>query len=197
MSDRPYSFQGIQSIYLQPYDEDVPYEFYFKITSAAGANDGSIPFGRTLKGGNDGCNVSIRSHPEDVDYTTEIVGAVTNTEDIVTVLLSYPYVTQMRVAAIALATTMEVDSTTGMLAGDKVGIELDDDTIHWTTIASVTDGDTFELTDGIPAGGAAAIDNDIYIPRIVRGMYHLNFDCVLDDDKNKEFDFNRVIVGDR
>ena len=49
MSGKPYSFQGIKAIYLQPYDENVPYEFYFKITSVLGANDGAIPFGRTLK----------------------------------------------------------------------------------------------------------------------------------------------------
>jgi len=70
--------------------------------------------------------------------------------------------TEMRVAAIATDTTMEVDSTTGMTALDNVGIELDDGTSHWTTIASVTDTDTFELTTAIPTSKAVAINNDVY-----------------------------------
>lgn len=69
--------------------------------------------------------------------------------------------TEMRVAAVATDTTMEVDSTTGMTAGDNVGVQLDGGTMHFTTIASVTDSDTFELTTAIPTGGAVAIDNDV------------------------------------
>lgn len=68
--------------------------------------------------------------------------------------------TAMRVAASANATTMEVDSTTGMTAGDYIGIVLDSGSIHWTTIDSVTDADTVELTTGVT--GAAAIDNKVY-----------------------------------
>ena len=197
MSDKVYSFQGINPIYLQPYDEDVEYEFEFEIESAAGENDGAIPFGQTLAATPNGCSVTIQTHPEDVDYTTEIIGTLANTNTVVTVPVSYPYTTQMRVAAIALATTMEVDSTTGMIAGDRVGIKLDSDDIHWTTVASITDADTFELTDGIPAGEAAAIDNDVYIPRMVRGLYHMRLVCHFSGGADKEFDFNRVIVGDR
>ncbi len=68
--------------------------------------------------------------------------------------------TEMRVAGSTSDTTMEVDSTTGMTAADNVGVVTDDGTIHWTTIASVTDSDTFELTTGLDS--AAAIDNHIY-----------------------------------
>jgi hypothetical protein len=70
--------------------------------------------------------------------------------------------TQFRIGAAATDTIMEVDATAGMTAGDIVGVTLDNGAIHWTTIASVTDGDTFVLTAGIPAGESAAIDNDIY-----------------------------------
>lgn len=68
--------------------------------------------------------------------------------------------TAMRVAAVTTDTTMEVDSTTGMTAGDYVGVVMDDGNIHWTTVASVTDSDTFELTVGLTA--ASAIDNAVY-----------------------------------
>ena len=68
--------------------------------------------------------------------------------------------TQMRVAAALLATTIEVDSTTGMTTGDYVGIEVDDGTMHWTTITNVVDGDTITITTGIDA--AAAIDNRVF-----------------------------------
>jgi len=68
--------------------------------------------------------------------------------------------TEMRVAAVVTATTMEVDSTTGMTAGDIIGVELDNGTWHWTTIDGVTDGDTVELTAGL-AGDGAAINNDV------------------------------------
>ena len=66
----------------------------------------------------------------------------------------------MRAAAVVTATTMEVDDTTGMTAGDIIGVELDNGTWHWTTIDGVTDGDTVELTAGL-AGDGAAIDNDV------------------------------------
>lgn len=58
-------------------------------------------------------------------------------------------------------TTMEVDSTAGMTAGDVAGVVLDDNTIHWDTIASVTDSDTFELTNGL-SGDDASEDNRVY-----------------------------------
>lgn len=68
--------------------------------------------------------------------------------------------TAMRVAGVATDTAIECDSTTGMTAADQCGIVLDDGTMHWTTIASVTDADTFVIDDQLPSG--AAIDNAIY-----------------------------------
>lgn len=65
--------------------------------------------------------------------------------------------TAVKVAGIATATALDVDSTTGMTAADYIGVELDDTTMHWTTIASVTDSDTVVLTDALPS--AAAVDN--------------------------------------
>ena len=93
--------------------------------------------------------------------------------------------TEMRVAATAAATTMEVDSTTNMTALDNVGVTTDDGTIHWTTIASITDSDTFELTTGLDS--AAAADNHIYFyttkidrPHHVLEVYRRRYDDVVD-----------------
>ena len=71
--------------------------------------------------------------------------------------------TQFRVGGSATDTTLEVDSTTGMAGDDIVGIVLDSGAIDWTTIASVTDGDTMVLTAGL--SGDCAINNNIYTYR--------------------------------
>jgi hypothetical protein len=85
--------------------------------------------------------------------------------------LSYA-TTTMRVAGTAAATTLEVTSTTGMTAADKIGILLDSGTIQWTTVSSVTDSDTLV----IPASGltsAAAAGNRIfaYTTKLMRPLY--------------------------
>lgn len=85
--------------------------------------------------------------------------------------LSYS-TTTMRIAGTATATTLEVTSTTGMTAADKIGIELDSGSIQWTTISSVTDSDTLV----IPASGltsAVAAGNRIfaYTTKLLRPLY--------------------------
>lgn len=74
------------------------------------------------------------------------------------VFTEYEY-TQMRVAAVAGATTLEVDSTAGMTAGDFIGIELDTGERQWTTINVVTDSDTLTIVD--------ALDEDVAIDATV------------------------------
>lgn len=49
-------------------------------------------------------------------------------------------------------TALTVDSTTGMEESDQIGIEMDDGTMHWTTISSVDDATTVTV--------ATAIDDD-------------------------------------
>jgi hypothetical protein len=78
--------------------------------------------------------------------------------------------TAMRVAGAATDTTMELDTTTGMTALDNIGVYQDDGTMHWTTIASITDSDTLELTAGLAS--AAAVDNPVFtyttkVPRLL------------------------------
>ena len=93
--------------------------------------------------------------------------------------------TEVRIAGIVNDTILEVGTTTGMIVADNIGVVLNDGTIHWTTIASITDADTVVITTGIT--GAAAIDNHIYwyTDKIVRPnelleLYRREYDNVVD-----------------
>lgn len=68
--------------------------------------------------------------------------------------------TEVKTAAIAGATSIDVDSTTGMSASDYICIELDDGTLHCTTVSSITDSDTVVIASGLAS--AAAVDNRVY-----------------------------------
>lgn len=52
-------------------------------------------------------------------------------------------------AAVATDTTIEVNSISGMLSGDHIGIKLDDGTMQWTTINGAPAGSTVTLTDAL------------------------------------------------
>lgn len=67
---------------------------------------------------------------------------------------------ELSVAAISGASTITVDSATGMLDGDNIGIELDSNTIQWTTINGAPSGNVITLSNNISS--AAAIDNHVY-----------------------------------
>lgn len=57
-------------------------------------------------------------------------------------------------------TVITVDSTAGMSASDYVGIEQDDNTIHWSTIVSVDDLTTITIAEATTA--AATSNNNVY-----------------------------------
>jgi len=200
MSSRSSRFEGLGTILFQPYDEDLDYTFEFEIASAADANDGAIPFGQTLAGTPNGSYCEIHKHPENIDYSTEIIGTVANTNTVVTIPMSYPYVTLLNGGEPLGETTIVVDSTAGMVADDRVGIVLDAvapatfTVIHWDTIVSVTDGTTFVIDDGL--ADDAATTNKVFVPRIVKGKYHLTIVCYFSGGGDKEFNYNRVFVRD-
>ena len=54
-------------------------------------------------------------------------------------------------AEIAAATVIEVVSTAGMAAADKVGIALDSKIRHWTTIVTVDSSTQITITTGLPS----------------------------------------------
>lgn len=68
--------------------------------------------------------------------------------------------TNTSAAAISGATTVVVDSVTGMTIGDHIGIVQDDNTIKWTTISLIS---TLTLTIGSALTAAAASGNKIYV----------------------------------
>jgi len=53
-----------------------------------------------------------------------------------------------------------VDSITGVVNGQYVGVLLDDGTMHWTTVNGVPAGTTIVLADALPS--AAAVGNAVY-----------------------------------
>jgi hypothetical protein len=57
-------------------------------------------------------------------------------------------------------TVISVTSSTGMTAADNVGIKMDDDTIHWSTIASVDSGVQITIDDA--TDDTAASGNKVY-----------------------------------
>ena len=68
--------------------------------------------------------------------------------------------TQIKTAASSSATSIDLDSTTGISAADNILIKLDDGSLHETTVSSVTDSDTLAIASGL--GDAAAVDNQVY-----------------------------------
>jgi hypothetical protein len=58
------------------------------------------------------------------------------------------------------ATSITVDSATGFNVSDQIGIVMDDNTIHWTTISTIV-GTTITIASGIDDD--AADDNAVYV----------------------------------
>lgn len=69
-------------------------------------------------------------------------------------------VTTLSAAEASGQTVISVTSSTGMAASDNVGIVLDDDTIHWTTISTVDSA--VQITIAVATTGAAASGNNVY-----------------------------------
>jgi hypothetical protein len=87
------------------------------------------------------------------DYTLGVAGdESTNLDDFIG--------TELTGGASALATTLVVTSTAGMLALDNIGIELADGTRQWTTIVSVDSPTGLTITTGLTSG--ASIDGTVY-----------------------------------
>ena len=68
--------------------------------------------------------------------------------------------TTIRIAGDTPDTTVEVTSTAGMTVADNIGFEMDDNTIHWTTIATIPDSDTLTIDTALPS--PTAVGSKIY-----------------------------------
>jgi hypothetical protein len=67
---------------------------------------------------------------------------------------SYAETTLSAAEAIS-STVMNVTSSSGMTAGDNIGIKLTDNTIHWTTIVSVDSTTQVTITTGLASAAAS------------------------------------------
>ena len=67
--------------------------------------------------------------------------------------------TQTSAAASSGATTITVDSITGISASDKIGIEQDDGEVQWTTVSGAPSGSTITLATAL----ADDVANDAYV----------------------------------
>lgn len=72
-------------------------------------------------------------------------------------------------AAAAAATAVTVESVTGLAASDRVGIQLDDGTVQWTTVSSIS---TLTINLGAALTGAVSSGNKVfgYTSRIIRPL---------------------------
>lgn len=68
--------------------------------------------------------------------------------------------TALSADALSGATSITVDSITGISNGDNIGVYQDDDTVHWTTVNGAPSGSTVTLTTGLTA--AASDDAVVY-----------------------------------
>ncbi len=75
-------------------------------------------------------------------------------------LRSDAVITELSVAAAASATSLTVESTTGMTTSDIIGVVGDDDTVTWTTISTIPSSTTLTIGTGLSA--ASAIGNNVY-----------------------------------
>lgn len=58
-------------------------------------------------------------------------------------------ITQLNGGESSSATSLTVDTTTGMTVGDFIGIVQDGDTVKWTTIATIPDSTTVTISSGL------------------------------------------------
>lgn len=68
--------------------------------------------------------------------------------------------TEALTAAASGASTIDTDSIVGISDGDYIGIELDDNTLQWTTVNGSPSGSTITLTD--VTTDTVAVDNHVY-----------------------------------
>ncbi len=78
--------------------------------------------------------------------------------------------TELTAAASSGATSITVDSITGISNGDNIGVVVDDGTIHWTTVSGAPSGSTVILTTGLDAAAASGNAVFAYTTKIVRPL---------------------------
>ena len=96
--------------------------------------------------------VTLFLQPQTQSYSLGSAGSAHATTTVVETTLS--------AAEASGQTVISVTSSTGMTAADNVGIKLDDDSIHWTTIVSVDSSTQITITTA--TASAAASGKNVY-----------------------------------
>ena len=78
--------------------------------------------------------------------------------------------TALSAAVASGASSISVDSITGISDADNIGIVVDDGTVHWTTVNGAPSGSTITLTDALDDSAAAANRVYAYTTKIVRPL---------------------------
>lgn len=89
--------------------------------------------------------------------------------------------TTVSTAASSGSTTVVVESATGIVAGYYIGVQVDDGSIHWTTVASVS-STTITLTDALDDD--AAVDNNVYIYQTKAPFFQRPIEAFRRDDSD-------------
>lgn len=78
--------------------------------------------------------------------------------------------TTLSAAAADGATSISVSSISGISASDKIGVQVDDGTIHWTTVSGAPSGSTVTLTTGLDDSAASGALVFTYTSVIVKPL---------------------------
>jgi len=87
-------------------------------------------------------------------------------------------------AEAALETVISVTTTNGFTVGDNIGIRLDTDVIHWTTIDSFVPDDTVTIATAIPS--AVALGNEVYTYTLTAPRPYKIMEVVLRDTSGQD-----------
>src|SRR3972149_1825831 len=78
--------------------------------------------------------------------------------------------TELTADALSSATTITVDSITGISASDNVAVQVDDGTLHWTTVNGAPSGSTVTLTTGIDDTASDGALVFVYTTKLIRPL---------------------------
>jgi len=78
--------------------------------------------------------------------------------------------TELTADAISGATTITVDSITGISASDNVAVQVDDGTLHWTTVSGAPSGSTVTLATGLDDSASDGALVFVYTTKLIRPL---------------------------
>lgn len=86
----------------------------------------------------------------------------------------------------AAQTIISVTSTTGFTNSDVIGVVLDDDTIHWSTISSFVTDDTVTIASGLASAATSGNKAYVYTTAVIRPLKVLTARSSLNNNDTPE-----------